>query len=445
MWRTVVVTALCFLMLASSADAERRLIANQSVAGAPAIAGDDVVFGGYTRTTIDVTVVGPDGAPRVIASQRRPQEDDPLDAEASFFFGSTFEVHGSPTGLAYRLYQGEAYKADSPDGTAQIWTGPLAGPLTKLISKPAGEEAQRAFDLDGDRIAYADGYPYYYNVVVRDLAAEQDLVTLKASRIETRLAGRFLAYVDPAGNIVVYDVDARRQLYSVTVPGCSFDVQADGKLVVAGCGKTGVTWYSPADLLPHRIAATGDLQAGYGSGAVPVAIADDTIAYTRKDAGLGVSDLAGHFRVLAADAVHPVDFDLRDAHLAYATPGCSSDTGAVWVDDLAGPVAGTKPAACRLVVEKTKLRVSRGVVRIPVSCPTGCRGNIGIFTGGPYEEEGDTASVELKAGESRTVRVRVAGSRAPKHTRTARLYVEASIDGATRYTKKRVTIAGWPH
>ena len=444
--RTIVPALIAVLSLAAAApaDAARRLITKHEVVGAPAIAGDDVLYAAVARSRIEITRAAPDGTKRVLATVPRPALYDPLldpletDSEVS-----TVEVHGTAARVAYRAWNGSAARTSPYEGQGSVWAGPLAGPLRRLATVDDDAIAERAFDVDGDRIAYGRGTDTGYSVVVRDLGTGQVLLTLPAGRIVARLAGRYLAYVDRDNEIVVYDLDARQPVNSVANGYCEFDVQSDGKLVAGGCGDAGVAWYSPADPKPHAV-ASGDDMTGR-----TVAIDSDTIAYARKGAGLGVSDLAGNFRALAADSSAYGDIDLRGGHLAYATRGCAYDSGAVWLDDLAGPITGTTMAPCRFVLgRRTSYRASpQGVIEVAVSCPTGCRGGVGVAERPDADDADDSQPFELGAGEHARIDIELNLTTALRHTRTRKLYLLAEVEQREAQPlriSKRVTISNLP-
>lgn len=122
-------------------------------------------------------------------------------------------------------------------------------------------------DLDGELLAYACGAS---SVGVMDLAAGTRLEGGGASGKDVRIAGRYLAWVEPPWGyepeIVVYDRVAGREAYRVDVKALlppadftyvDFDLRPDGR-VVAGYNNYGsprtLSWFSPEEPQAHVIA-----------------------------------------------------------------------------------------------------------------------------------------------------------------------------------------------
>jgi hypothetical protein len=366
-------------VLAATADASPRRVAPSEAIGNPVLAGESVVYAGTgEQREVEVRRVAPDGSAVVVAQLGRAALGD----------RPTIALAASNSHLAASRLM--LPRTDSFRYTELLQAGPLAGPLSVLDFHCPGEQnnvpphdAAQPTAVDGSRLAYvhetcASGLPER-RVVIRDLATGNESGGMPTSGVGVALAGRYVAFRDPADKdaLQVFDLERATVAYSVRAPRLdAFDVQDDGKLAVAqyerGCDD-GVTWYSPADAAPHLLTPKCDAQT-------PLAMEKDRIAYV-TERGVRVHEVPGgartvRVRIDAAERNGVLGFD--GERIAFATRGCSSDTGAVWTVGVSETdTSMPKAPRCRADWGTGPVRVdagSRAVLRL--SCPAGCRGTV---------------------------------------------------------------------
>jgi hypothetical protein len=176
----------------------------------------------------------------------------------------------------------------------------------------------------------------HVQVVVRDLGhGTRPLVVRQAAASQeccrdVALAGRFVAWNEGRGDVVVYDRLAHRTAYRAhAAPNggigveLGFDLQDDGKLAVAyrpiEVARTvpaTVVWFSRAAAKAHALP--------FRARDTRVRIAGDRIVYERfpnaNTSALAVVDLAGHARTIArfAPPLRPGEFDYDGRRVAWS-------------------------------------------------------------------------------------------------------------------------------
>jgi hypothetical protein len=277
-----------------------------------------------------------------------------LDPPQPGWIFSAVNVAGSPTRLV------AATRLDGQVGTrilyveSEVLGGSWGSPLTAIRPKECAtaENQLRSVDVSADTIAYREcerGDP-----AVIDFAAQPPVAeSYPGEGLGLRIAGRFMAWLENPQlggrqadfshryDMVVYDRQARSvvlRLPAAAMEGGvhSFDVQDDGKVALsfapepgAGDGRMRVAWASPAEPALHVL--TLPPMPSY-----EVRIANDSIGFEAGDttgdgtdialARLGVSDLNGNERVLAAngeDELRSEGFDFDGKQLAWWSYGCS--------------------------------------------------------------------------------------------------------------------------
>jgi hypothetical protein len=406
---------------AAPAGAAPRLVAPTEAIGNPTFAGNEIVYAAEgPRGAAIIRAVGPHGTVRLVRRlpNVRAMVADPFDDGFGFTFDQRVELRGTPSalGIRVRVLQGDRYSSTIED---RIFGGPAGAPLPYLYSHCLAPSWQRgvspvdnAIDADGRRIAFVretcdQSGPVGLHVVVRDALTGAETVGPATATREVRLAGRYVAYrpAPSVGSVSVYDIDAGQVVNTVETSAPRFDVQADGKLALGPLpGRFGyefpcsdVVWFSPGDQTPHKVA---DCNSAL------VAIDGDHIALMRQEPSgqAAVVTLGGATREIRAPAPIAVEPDLRGSRLVYATMGCSADTGAVWVDDGTGaPQPGAALPECTVRAPRGPLKLDRkGVVQVPVTCPTGCRGSFAMsLSGGTNRPLGGVSAFQVPARGTR--------------------------------------------
>jgi hypothetical protein len=297
----------------------------------------------------------------------------------------------------------EAGPSDNPRQTPARFCSTTHGPVAVAV-----DGSRVAFVADCDRSVSGDE-----RVIVDDLATGATLADVPAVHSPTvRLAGRYLAWVEydaPTGTpaVVVYDYEARAPSYRLTHADFAFDLQDDGKVVVArtqpatseSCYR--LAWASPSEPFLHDIAEPACARTA-------VRIAGDRIASIGRHDGrtsFYVADLAGNPREIATPAGK---FDFDGERLAYTQRSCSGRQD-LFVDDLRGP-GQVEPGDCPMRVQRGPFRIGRDrTFRIRVGCERGCLGSVtvrGQASGGRYSFE-RAVRATLETGENRRIAVRL--------------------------------------
>jgi hypothetical protein len=181
-----------------------------------------------------------------------------------------------------------------------------------------------------------------------------------------RIAGRYVAWLDPGGGqvanpagIVVYDRIAHATLYRLTRAAVggdvhNLDLQANGMVAFSYEGRGGerVAWASPADARRHTLSLPAH-------DSYEVRIANNEIAFEAGSevnggvialARIGISDLSGHARAmgnLGEGSFFTDDFDFDGRRIAWWSYGCTH--ALIHVIDASGsPHLSGPRSGCRL-------------------------------------------------------------------------------------------------
>lgn len=282
----------------------------------------------------------------------------------------------------------------------QIMLGPASGPLARVDACGAFTDVAA---VDGDVSAWS----CRGRIVIRR-GQERSLIELPGDQGSSDLdvAGRYVAWTEQrqsTGRLVVYDTAIGSEAYHVDgVPAPStIRVQADGTAVImstsnpsSGCPGysrlAGFTYYTLAEPFAHESPLRAcdvpqfELAQNRIAAARPAAEHSETL-FTAPIAGGRAVDVAGWAGPPPRDPLggnFAIDFDGR--RVAWATSHCMEDV-VEWRD--ASDTSPAEPAA-RCPVRLGRPRVdSRGAIRLPVSCPRGCRSlpNSGIRLKGPAQ------------------------------------------------------------
>jgi hypothetical protein len=303
----------------------------------------------------------------------------------------------------------------------QLSSGPLGRPLTSLttgclITPTLDEEVS---DGEGNILAHnvvvADGevvaYDSYGCVVVRDFATGlQRVIPLEATLNPTRgrsvsdlppedlmsLAGRLIAYrANPRGgegiaSVVVYDIGAAHELYSVPLPPTteggsapSFGLQSDGTLVIADPGSctASVSTSAIPDPRPLGVPACSirRVRAGRALLIAPTTRGGRELAWTSlsEPALHTIADLGDE----GALALGPMDMD--ETNVTYALTGCYPR---VYRASLAEPGSPPSlPRRCPLRAPRARATLTATSLQVSLECPLGCNGSFTAWIGTPKQ------------------------------------------------------------
>jgi hypothetical protein len=439
----IVSAALCLgLAAAATADAAPRRVARAEPAGGPVLAGNSVVYAGVNaRHQVEVRRVAPNGRTTVLARMgtHRFEGDPPfvaLTASAIHVAADRIVVPGTDV---FRY-------------TETALTGPLDGPLAALDfhcrppqNQIPADDADQPFSIDGGRLAFvreacANGVRDR-RVVIRDLATGVESAGIPTSGVGVALAGRYVAFLDPADDEAVQVYDLERGAAAYSAPNSSrvaFDLQSDGKLALADYGDSAcdgnIAWYSVTDPRRHPV----EPQCG---ALTPMAIEDDRIL-SSTGRRLRVTQIGGATRTvdLPVDSEGPDTLDFDGERLVFGEKGCSPDTGSVWLVSLADrdTQVPDRPR-CRIAWGRGPLTVDRrGRVAPTLSCPNGCRGSARLVRG---NRSYASADFELRAGQAQRLRMRVRAVRSlfgRKRSVSARLETTvftAALDGVADHSQ----------
>jgi hypothetical protein len=295
-----------------------------------------------------------------------------------------------------------------------VLTGPPGGALTELDAgcRLGGiPDVPRVADVSAQAVAFprcdASGRQASF---VRDHAAPvtMDEQVPAGSPGGLRVAGRYLAWLDPGGgqlenraDVVVYDRTIRSVVYRVARGSMSIrdlDLQADGKVAFTFTAPGGsgvqIAWASPAEPTAHVLA----LPAAQSHHA---RIASDRIGFesgpstSRLPRTVGVAGLGGSVTTLATDAESDIsrdDFDFDGSRAAWWSYDCTQAQINVAAADAPARPAGPR-SGCALRL-RGRPRVESGrIVRLAVDC-------FGFALG-----ECQTQRVTLTAGGGRKAQV----------------------------------------
>lgn len=242
-----------------------------------------------------------------------------------------------------------------------FWSGPLSGPLERF-AECADTGSAGVIAVDATRVAYAAGCTG--GVRVREAAGGPDVViAAKESPNAIRLRGDHLAFA--AGDLIPVADRRTGATRFTSAPAGDFDVQSDGTLVT--CRKGTVAWASPAEPADH-VVGTG--------GCANVRISGGRILYVAGPArAIRMVDLAGTGTELLPPLAGLRGLDFDGARAVFTADSCTG-TG---IFELPLTSASTPPAlstACSIKLPGGRLKPRKFKVRVRVSCPQGCVGEL---------------------------------------------------------------------
>jgi hypothetical protein len=415
----VLVLAPAMLSAAASASAAPALVTNAyPLAGEEsdlALAGSATLVGTEAGPdTNEVRSFAPGQAPKVIAKVTLHPES-PEFGDSMRFSASTSRILLLDTGTSY------SYKGTGALHYEQLASGPLGAPLSSLsagclltptLDETVSDEEGRirphtAIAIDGEVVAYDS----FGCVVVRDFASGlQRIIPLEATldpvhsgelvRLPQdallRVAGRLIAFrANPRGgegpsSIVVYDIDAGRELYRVPTPpeqhpeagpgvdGPTFDLQPDGTLLIADPSSCIITVSTIADPSPRALGTPAcyvrRVRNGRALVVAPGPGGGRVLEWTPIEAPAPhiVADLGRDGILETARA------EMNQTDVVYALSGCYPR---VYRTQLAEPGAPpTLPARCPVRVSPRAMLTPKSL-RVRILCPLGCRGTFSAWVG----------------------------------------------------------------
>jgi hypothetical protein len=410
MRRALVVGVALAAVAAGDAGASVRPVATGNVAIGPVLAGDRVLWGETTGSSLRLRSVSLAGGRPVTLMRLTLEGPDP----------SWLGLDASPVRAAFAL--------GSDADEAIPMAGPPSGPF-----EPIGRPARSLrVAVAGDAVITVQRPPLH--VLVH--RAGSSPTELRPPDGATGLAaeGGVVAFSVHTGEddprdpeVAVMDLATGQERYRVPLRGESFDVQADGKVAMAGL--RWLAWASPTEPRLHRIPTSPALWPE------PLELAGDRIVVRAvgrpvPTGGTGITadrrlvvGLDGRVAPISPRSVYlgGVDFDGR--HVAWSAGDC------ILVSDLQGPApVAIPPGPCpraELVLEDLPPVVQR-TFRTSVSCvsaPRGeCRGIVRVIRGrGTIIAR---ARFRLAAGRRGSVHLRVSGRRID---RPAAIRVEARV------------------
>lgn len=424
------------LVLAGARVADARVVTRSEAFGGPAFAGDAIVYVGVGADgKFGLTRVGADGAHlRLAGFPIAPVHRAPVPDDVLFEGGpvATAEVAASESVVAASAWKYflDRYYGNSPTEQTFVLGSPAAVSAQPVTCVVDGDGVH--VDVEGDSVATAgDGC----RITVTNTATGERRTAGVYGGGLVRLAGRFVAYHNAAGDIEVWDLATGFVAYRIgsSLRSWDFALQEDGKVVRYRnrdeCET--IEWYSIAEPRSH-VLATCDGEQVHG-------IEGDRVVL-EKGGRLGVSDLAGTFTPLSVPEPPAGRVDLARGRIVYATRGCSPDTGTIYdigIDDPPGPRVASPN--CEAVPGTAAQLVRRGW-ELPVRCATGCRAFVRIDWRSKGRWAGTVSQrVDLNAGEGTRLTIRSPKSERPRfgkrRTLTGRAVVKVQPSGAATRTR----------
>jgi hypothetical protein len=415
---------LSMLVPAAAAAPPRFLVGGQNIEGL-AVAGGQGVYGvrgirGGDQT-LDVYVrplAG--GAARRVFHDRFTAFESP-NADIENVANETFAASPQALAVAFSSAQETGVAAS---GSASLELGAVGASRTVVehCDDNDGEPSyDGAFLVAGSRLAYQSQCgPNAGAVVVRDVSGRQRVFTGTQLSIQG-MSGDELVYTGPSSTIHVANV-ATGAVVDLAGPGKAA-VQADGKVAVAG----------PSDScpIPLRVYAAGSTTAT----PLPNARACDDLTFTGdrifyRDVNLTLHavDLAGADRSLFDVFQYAADGNDGLALVG----GC--EQGALYAVALDGSTSAPHvPATCPVRVRSRHLRLRGRSVRVSLSCPHGCGGEVSL--------KGAHAPFSVIVPRTRgTVTLRLSRSAARRLGRRATLAITAKPGPAAVSRRKRIAV-----
>jgi hypothetical protein len=369
--RTILVLLMLAVPATASAASVEMLRSTQAQLSSPALAGDAVVATIFRGNGVVDVVSGTAGAPA-----RRL-------LRVTVANGTLLGAASANRVLA---------QTGSESGTSDLYSGTLAGPLTKVATCPQASSISfpPAPALDGDLSATAAAG------CVRDRIRMQLGSTTRivdASGYVQALAagGRYVAWIDtrqPSGNsyLTVYDVQAGQTAYTLQIkPTEWLDVQADGTVAITQFDATAdqrpchgfqehPTYFTLAEPVAHTLPQSTCFRT--------IKIAGGRMAFVEHLANGGdrleLVNLAGtQVQPVARVDAQPTaaaDFDYDGTHVAWTQTRCRDFV--VLRRDASDTSPESPAVTCPVRVGSPRLRRD-GTLHLAVSCANGCRSDRG--------------------------------------------------------------------
>jgi hypothetical protein len=402
---------LVLLAAAGSAEAAPTFVTevNPRASDEPlALAGPATLVAGFEGEKADLVRSFAPGRPPVVIARVHPKGEGSGRID---LVGSTSRIGLLEKGVT------SGYKDCCATYYRSVATAALGGPVTALtagcflaptLDETADPEggilANSAVALDGEVLAYDS----YGCLVIHDYASglqrivplqatldpvDQGTIADLAAGALLRVAGRLVAYRanQPGGegpaSVAVYDIDTGSELYRVPLPpeGSSepaptFALQSDGTLVIAGgasCTATVSTVAHPAPV-PLGVAAceVDGLHNGQALIVTPGPGDHQALAWTPIKGAMihPIADLGVHGTL---QSITPV---MDETDVAYALNSCWMPT--VYRTTLTEPgIPPAPPASCPVIVSPHHATLTSRALRVRVSCPLGCRGELEAHAG----------------------------------------------------------------
>jgi hypothetical protein len=365
--RTFVTAVVLALALCGTATAATTKVMESSTAHffEPALAGDSVVAGAFR----------PKGIVDVLAAQ-------PGQKPALLLRVTNAGAHPAASGDRVLV------RRSSEGGDTDIFSGTLAGPLTKIQSCP--QDSNLAFQpgpaLDGTLAVWSAGDCNRNHVHIQNGSAVQTVDTggVVAAVAAAAPYAAWLSGAPGPEQLTVYDTQAARVAYSVAVPPSQqVDVAADGTAVL-GHALAGTT----SKLCPHDLPAEIDYFTLAEPRAHPVPaelcslnqavkIAAGRIAYVeRLQTGLdqlttsGLDGSAARPLALFEPRFSGTSFDFDGDRVAWTDVRCRSSV--VLRREVSDTSAPEPAATCPVRVGSPRLSRD-GTLHVAVACPNGCQ------------------------------------------------------------------------
>jgi hypothetical protein len=405
----IAMLAVAVLAFAAPAGAAVTQMATGMPVGEVELAGQSVVFGSFGGGTARVMRADPGGSITKLAEHTVPGDDD--DECCSTYFSTAFSA--SATQVAFSSFYEAYVKGSLAQSNFKLSAGPPQGAVAQLFDCGLNHP----YDVDGDRIAYLGDdctektSGLGARVVVRNLAAAGAPVvgsfamtrqpnTLDLAGDHVALSGFFAA----APELIVYSLSGAEQ-YKINHNFALYSLQADGKLAVAhptAQGDCRLEWFSKAEPVAHRIDVCPRGR---------VRMAGDRIAVDRLQgttSSLDVVALNGSTRSVTffQPSGALTGFDWDGSRLAYGVQSCVRADDAVFVEDLTSDPPVVEGGACTATIDTKKARADRkGLLRVRVSCPDGCTGELDLYRGKTSVNR-RTAAVSIRSG-AKTIPIRL--------------------------------------
>lgn len=338
----------------------------------PALANGDVVWTESTAKRGYVLRRRTGSEQRVLKLEEPPARSDGVSGSPVF----DVQITTSPSWIALQrrlIPQSIDRYNETQFEELPVLAAHTGGPFRQVAAGDQHNQLRRGVQLSGSVLLYPQGENVAEDGVgIRDLASSgpSGRVELK-DVVSYRVAGRLVAWVN-YGEIVVYDWKAGRRLYTVRDPRIngpyatvSLSLQTDGKLAASFGGE--VVWASPTEPFLHDLPLR---RRGYSYYAE---LRKDRIVYAGGRVVdccdiidrpfLGVSDLAGHSRVITEPFTGQFDFD--GDRVSWLTRTCRGVR--IYQADVHDR-GSLRAKTCRLALRRRKVVSRHRRVRFRIRC-----------------------------------------------------------------------------